>query len=196
MFNNKNTINFEDFNKWSSMLLILGCIIILICSLYHFMAKVERDTPIVQRIVVSKDLAPNSIKTYNYIDKAQADSLITALQNYDAQLTEKYQYLVEKKEQDSLVFNWCVLILSIVVSIFGWFGYKSFSTLEDRSKRIAMDNANITACDETQSYLKNNLGTLVADKSNEFFSSKVAETVKEELKGELTNIVEKKMGHV
>lgn len=138
---------------------IIGTCIFLLLALLGLMAwRATNNNPDVYRVIVTPSSMPDSLDTSTYITFEQADSLIKAVKAYDDQLTQKYQYLIEQKEQDNQVFYWGSLIVGIVVAVFGWFGFQSFTTIEDKAKsnagKVAATVAKRTAWKETKVFLK------------------------------------------
>lgn len=151
--NSNDSTQKSDWVKTLSLGIIAVCVIMLLVLVGSMAWKATRNNPVVYRVIVTTDKMPDSLKAYNFIDYTQADSLISAVRVYDEQLTQKYQYLVEQKEQDSQVFYWGSLIVGIVIALFGWFGFQSFTTIEDKAKKKAANVATRTAWNETNRFL-------------------------------------------
>lgn len=150
----KSGPNKKDWVRILSFSIIVACIALLLALLCVMVWRASNNNPDVYRVIVTTDVLPDSLKAYNYMSREQADSLIEVVRSYDEQLTQKYQYLVEQKEQDSQVFYWGSLIVGIVIAVFGWFGFQSFTTIEDKAKskadEVAKNVARRTAWNETK----------------------------------------------
>ena len=153
-----NTSNKKDWVRILSFSIIGVCIVLLLALLGLMVWRATCNNPDVYRVIVTPDCFSDSLDKSAYITYEQADSLIKAVKEYDDQLTQKYQYLVEQKEQDSQVFYWGSLIVGIAVAVFGWFGFQSFTTIEDKAKskagKVAATVAKRTAWKETKDFLK------------------------------------------
>lgn len=187
----------RDWVRMLSLGIIALCVIILLALLGTMAWKASIDNPKVFRVVVTTDKLPDSLKACNYIDYAQTDSLISAVRRYDEQLTQKYQYLVEQKEQDSQMFYWGSLIVGIVIAVFGWFGFQSFTTIEDKAKNkassVAANVAKRTAWNETNDFLNQEGKKQINEAAKENLQADVVIKVKEQVMDELNTIIENRL---
>lgn len=173
--------------------IIVVCILLLLGLLFVMVWRATNNNPEVYRVIVTSEISPDSLKTHNYLDSEMADSLINAIRNYDEQLTRKYQYLVEQKEQDSQVFYWGSLIVGIVIAVFGWFGFQSFTTIEDKAKRKAGVVARRAAWTATQKFLKDEGKKQISETAKTNLQKDVINKVKNQVVDELNTIIEKRM---
>lgn len=187
----------KDWVRYLSLGIIAICVVLLLGLLGLMARRATNNTPQVYRVIVTSDISPDSLKAYNYMSLEQADSLINALKTYDAQLIQKYQYLVEQKEQDSQVFYWGSLIVGIVIAVFGWFGFQSFTTIEDKAKKkastVAQNVAQRTAWKETKNYLKVEGKKLIEKTTKENRQDAEVKNIKEQVINELNTIIENRM---
>ena len=192
--NSNDSTQKSDWVKTLSLGIIAVCVIMLLVLVGSMAWKATRNNPVVYRVIVTTDKMPDSLKAYNYIDYAQADSLISAVRVYDEQLTQKYQYLVEQKEQDSQVFYWGSLIVGIVIALFGWFGFQSFTTIEDKAKKKAVNVATRTAWNETNRFLNQEGKKQINEAAKENLQADAVTKVKEQVMDELNTIIENRLG--
>ena len=198
---NKHTPNNEipsqgnDWVRTLSFAIIVVCIALLLALLGLMVWRATKNNPDVYRVIVTSDISPDSLKAYNYMDKAQADSLINSVIAYDEQLTKKYQYLVEQKEQDTQVFYWGSLIVGIVIAVFGWFGFQSFTTIEDKAKKMAGSVANRTAWTATQKYLKEEGKNQISEAAKTNLQDDTVKKVRDQVINELNTIIENRLSH-
>lgn len=196
--NNQTNSNGSSQNKdWVRILsfgIIAVCVIVLFALLGLMVWRATNNNPEVYRVIVTTDITPDSLKAYNYIGYEQADSLIKAVRRYDEQLIQKYQYLVEQKEQDSQVFYWGSLIVGIVIAVFGWFGFQSFTTIEDKAKSKASSVARRTAWSETRNFLKDEGQKKIKEAATENLQEEAVKKVKEQVVNELNTIIENRIG--
>lgn len=183
----------KDCVRTVSYIIIAVCIILLLGLLGLMAFRATKNNPEVYRVIATSDICPDSLKTYSYVNYEQLDSLINAVVDYDAQLTQKYQYLVEQKEQDSQVFYWGSLIVGIVVAVFGWFGFQSFTTIEDKAKKKAVDIAKRTAWKASKDFLDEKGKQLVEESAKSNLQEDVKKKVKEQVLSELNSIIEKRI---
>ena len=187
----------NDWVRYFSLGIIAICIILLLALMGLMVWRYTNNNPEVYRVIVTSDITPDSLKTYNYMNYEQADSLINAVKDYDAQLIQKYQYLVEQKEQDSQIFYWGSLIVGIVIAVFGWFGFQSFTTIEDKAKKkaenVAKNVAQRTAWRETKNYLTEEGKKLIEKTATENRQEAEVNNIKEQVKDELNTIIENRL---
>lgn len=185
--------NKDSVRTWS-FIIIGACIALLVGLLGLMVWRASNNNPEINRVIITTDILPDSLKAYNYITQEQVDSLINTVKAYDDQLIQKYQYLVEQKEQDTQVFYWGSLIVGIVVSVFGWFGFQSFTTIEDKAKSKAANVATRTAWTATQKFLKDEGKTQISEAAKSAFQDEAIKNVKEQVLSNLNTTIENRMG--
>lgn len=185
--------NKKDKVRVASFWIIGICIAMLLLLLGLMAWRATNNNPEVYRVIVTSEAVPDSIKITDLITYEQADSLINAVREYDNQLTQKYQYLVEQKEQDSQVFYWGSLIVGIVVAVFGWFGFQSFTTIEDKAKSKAANVAKRTAWTETTKFLKEEGKKQIKQAAKDNLQEDAVKKVKEQVLNELNTTIEERI---
>ena len=178
---------------------IIGICIILLLALLGLMAwRTTSNNPEVYRVIVTSDAIPDSLIITDLITYEQADSLINAVREYDNQLTQKYQYLVEQKEQDSQVFYWASVIVGIVIAVFGWFGFQSFTTIEDKAKNkaayVAEKVAKRIAWKETKNFLNGEGKKQINTTAQDILKEETINKVKDLVINDLNTVIETRMG--
>lgn len=185
--------NKKDPVRIASFWIIGVCIAMLLVLLGLMAWKATINNPDVYRVIVTADSIPDSLNTCNYLTYEQVDSLINVVREYDMQLTQKYQYLVEQKEQDSQVFYWGSLIVGIVVAVFGWFGFQSFTTIEDKAKSKSANVAKRTSWAETTKFLKEEGKKQIKQAAEDNLQADAIKKVKEQVLNELNTIIEERI---
>ena len=183
----------KDWVRIISFGIIGLCVIMLFGLLGTMVWRATNNNPDIYRVIITTDSYPDSLTAYSYMNYEQADSLIKAVKKYDEQLTRKYQYLVEQKEQDSQVFYWGSLIVGIVIAVFGWFGFQSFTTIEDKAKSKASVVAGRTAWTATQKFLKEEGKVQIREAAKDNLQGESVKKVKEEVLNKLNTIIENRM---
>lgn len=194
---NNNSSSGKDYVRILSFGIIVACIALLLALLCVMAWRASNNNPDVHRVIITTDVLPDSLKAYNYMSREQADSLIEVVRNYDEQLTQKYQYLVEQKEQDSQVFYWGSLIVGIVIAVFGWFGFQSFTTIEDKAKskadEVAKNVARRTAWNETKAFLKDQGKNQIKAAAKDNLQKDAVEKTKMQVVNELNSIIDNRL---
>jgi polyhydroxyalkanoate synthesis regulator phasin len=183
----------KDVVRTLSFVIIGVCIFLLLGLLGLMVWRATNNNPVIYRVIVTTDNLPDSLKTYNYVSGKEADSLIMAVKAYDDQLTQKYQYLVEQKEQDSQVFYWGSLIVGVIIAVFGWFGFQSFTTVEDKAKRKAIEIAKRTAWSATQVFLKDEGKKQIDEAAKNNLQKDAVQKIKDQVLDELNSIIENRI---
>lgn len=192
-----NSSSGKDYVRILSFGIIVTCIALLLALLCVMVWRASNNNPDVYRVIVTTDVLPDSLKAYNYMCREQADSLIEVVRSYDEQLTQKYQYLVEQKEQDSQVFYWGSLIVGVVIAVFGWFGFQSFTTIEDKAKskadEVAKNVARRTAWNETKAFLKDQGMNQIKAAAKDNLQKDAVEKTKMQVVNELNSIIDNRL---
>lgn len=114
----------------------------------------------------------------NYLSKEQADSLITIVKRHERELAERYQYALEQKMDQDQYFSFGTFLVGVILSIFGFFGYKSIKSIEEKANKDAERAAKQTSEDVTKSYLDEKLDGKVSIAAEKIFNSVGADTMK------------------
>ena len=122
--------------------------------------------------------ASDSLRMANYLSKEQADSLITIVKRHERELAERYQYALEQKMDQDQYLSVGTFLVGVVLSIFGFFGYKSIKSIEEKANKDAERAAKQTSEDVTKSYLDEKLDGKVSIAAEKIFNSIGAETMK------------------
>lgn len=122
--------------------------------------------------------ASDSLRMANYLSKEQADSLITIVRRHERELAERYQYALEQKMDQDQYFSFGTFLVGVILSIFGFFGYKSIKSIEEKANNDAERAAKQTSEDVTKAYLNEKLEGKVSIAAEKIFNSIGAETMK------------------
>lgn len=108
------------------------------------------------------------------VSKESLDSVVTRLELHENVLNQKYQYILEKRDGEDNYRNIFMLVFGIAVSVAGFFGYRSFSNIEEKAMQIAEaksgevvnevapEKAERKAGEVAKSYCDNNVSNLVS----------------------------------
>lgn len=118
------------------------------------------------------DVSPDGSKFL--VSKESLDSVVTRLELHENELNQKYQYILEKREGEDNYRNIFMLVFGIAASVAGFFGYRSFSNIEEKAmqiaeaksgevvNRVAPEKAQTKAGEVAQNYCENNVSNLVS----------------------------------
>lgn len=88
--------------------------------------------------------------------KIMVDSLITIINSQNNVLKQKYDHLIQQKADEETLFTFIGVVISIIISVFGFFGYRSFKSIED----TAVSNAQGMARKKLDEEMKDELFTM------------------------------------
>lgn len=166
----------NSFIKTADIIIMVSCVVaILIVSAFWCCRTCIK--PEIQPIRI-EITASDSLKRANYLSKEQADSLITIVKRHERELAERYQYALEQKMDQDQYFSFGTFLVGVILSIFGFFGYKSIKSIEEKANNDAERAAKQTSEDVTKSYLNEKLDGKVSIAAEKIFNSIGAETMK------------------
>ncbi|MDD5791591.1 MAG: hypothetical protein PUD22_03295 [Erysipelotrichaceae bacterium] len=105
---------------------LIGCIIIAFIG--HFITNPDHEVHV--HYVIQTDTTGHVTSDA----KVQMDSLIWAFQTHEARISSKYEYMVDQKSNMESYLYLCGLVLSIILAVLGFFGFKSLHDIENRLK--------------------------------------------------------------
>ena len=130
------------------------------------------------------------------IPKESLDSVVTRLELHENELNQKYQYILEKRDGEDNYRNIFMLVFGIAVSVAGFFGYRSFSNVEEKAmeiaeaksdevvNRVAPDKAEAKAEQVARDYCNENVANLVSAYLTQHLQEAVNSRVNELYAGE------------
>ena len=161
-----------------------GCILIVLCIIallgaffFSCLLYVKRD---VQDVNVRIVMPVDSTGVITVEAMQQAEDLKTELQRHEQLLEDRYKHVLEQKENMNDLLTIGGMFLTVVLALFGFFGYKSMSSIEEKVKKEAKIAAKETSKEETKkqfdSYATNTTLSLTAE-----MKQKVKENVDKEM---------------
>lgn len=162
-----------EFILISCVLAILFCVC---CWVYGAFVKVPSFQPIRIEVVESDKMLGS-----NYISKEEADSLISVMKRQERMLEDKYQYALDQKMNEDRYFSIGTFVVGVVISVFGFLGFKSLKSIEEKAKEDSQRLATKISEDVTKEYLKQRLQGLVTIESEKILKSSAAESLKKEI---------------
>ena len=114
--------------------------------------------------------------------KTLADSIMHEMQKQQKLLEDKYQYFIEQQSNTHDILTIGGVLLSIIVSLVGFFGYKTMHSIEDKAKKIGEDAA--------QKSFQNELSSLQNSQNRKFLE----DTVRPEMNRNIEEAVNKYWG--
>lgn len=117
-------------DKWAFAVLVAVIVtaLALICMFGYGRYVKEPVRPNVVSIVIQVDttgvLSPET--------KIETDKIIATFEAHEHLLKDKYEHILEQKEDIKDYFTWGGMLVTIVLSIFGFFGFRSLQSIDER----------------------------------------------------------------
>lgn len=120
----------QSFLNRTGAILIVICIVLLLAGilLYGFVYGNHQQENVSIQFVIQTD----SLGCVSQDAKSQVDTLMTLMDRHEHLLQDKYQNILEQKEIFNDVLTLGGMLLAVVLSLFGFFGYKSLNSIEDK----------------------------------------------------------------
>jgi len=175
----KSTLN-DKFASWILfivILVLLGGLFVVVYRTYSYMPDVRRVeicyVPADSALVAQADKNARLI-----MPKESLDSVISSIQIHEYQLEQKYQYIVEKRDEEDNYRNLFMLVFGIVISVVGFFGYRKFSDIEEKALKVAADKADEVANSVAKSVAKTKANKVAVNYCNNNVGKKVDDYLK------------------
>lgn len=170
-------------------LVVFTCalIVLLVVGGFAFRSFITRPDIIrVHVIEIQTDSVSGVVQ--DYYSKAQVDSIVSVFRLQEDQLEQRQKYIIEKEEWSQDYKNALLYIVTIIIAIAGFFGYKSMKDVKkdcsDMAERISKDTAEI----ETREYLNSNIKELVNNEMKKTYSEQSYNTIVSRIKDDLINL--------
>lgn len=186
----KNRNNTSLIEKWA--IWIIGiCIVLLLFGVGCFVVNKTILTPKVDRLEIK--IIPDSLSTDATYSKKEIDSLIAVTKIILESYEHHFQTETVQKEQEDNYKSFGALLLSVIVGLGGFFGFKSFKDIKDRGEQTAKEVASEKASELAEKvaekaagkYLASKLPEVVQKQFEESFKDTTINSIKESVKAEL-----------
>lgn len=176
--------------------LIFICIIsIIIASVFYCCFDSKKQN--ISNIELS--IAVDSTRVIDAVSMAKIDSLSYLLTKHNEDVKERYQYMIEQKEVESRLLTYGSVIISIILAIFGFFGYKSFKSIEEKAVSVAEEKANLKINTEMVTIrcsLDKELRGYIDQKFNDEYQTNFSEMVSKKLNESYHNEIVSKLEYI
>lgn len=193
---------FEDmdrlkiFNEIAATVILILCVAGAIIAFLIYGHTTNRET-VQHEYVYTIRVDSTGVVTKESL--AQIDSVKASIKEHEHAIEDRYEYLLEQRENAENFLTIGGIFVTIVLSVFGFFGYKSFKSIEEeakeRAKKIAEDTTEKIAEEKAT-----NVATKLNTKLNNELKKEQKETLrsfkKEDIPDMVTKAVEQKFGTV
>lgn len=142
----------KKFYEITGGVLLFLCLCTLIVSIVQLggFFKKETNEPTEIKLVVAIDstghISPQGCE--------KIDSVIFAIEKYQHQIDDKYKYVLEQKETFNDLITIAGMVLAVIASLVGFFGYKSVNSIEEKITKDASKIAEETAEESSKEKFK------------------------------------------
>lgn len=177
--------------------IILGCCIL--GMIVWAWTSFKTIPPQTHKIILT--VSPDSVydsKKFSYY----TDSLIQVIGKHEHVIADKYEAVLDEKADSQKYWSIAGVLVSVVLGVAGFFGFKTFKDIESGCKKTAEEVANekaievakTTSKSESQEYLNSHLVMEVQNASNVYFGnqeSHIKEMVENAVATSLSEMVDK-----
>lgn len=165
------------FERTGGILIVICIIALLGAFFFSCMLFVKND---IQEVNVRIIMPVDSTGIITTEALQQAEDLKAELVRHEQLLEDRYKHVLEQKENMNDMLTIGGMFLTIVLALFGFFGYKSMSSIEEKVKLDAKKAAEDTAREETKTQF-----TAYATQTTESLSTEMGQKLKETVDKEM-----------
>ena len=165
---------YEDY--WLTTILGIFVLGVIVCSVIFFIVSVCRYQPVVEHHVYITERTDSTNMEVAYL-KTGIDSLVNVVQEHDRLMSEKYQYAIEERCSEDSAKSFVVIVIGVLISILGFFGYKSFKDVRERGEKISKD----VAKEEAKTEVEKNLPDMIRQEFSREFDGQGLKILEEKL---------------
>lgn len=176
----------ED-NKFSTFLNYAACLVILVCiiGIVYGMIAYFTQPKNIQEYQIVLTVSPDSIyneEKFSYY----TDSLIQVINKHEHVIEERYNAILEEKYNTQQYWTIAGVLTTVVITILGFFGYKSFKDIETKCVDISKTT--------TTKIVRRSLSSIVKSQMNDDnFSSDIIKAVRSEIENSTLKNIENRL---
>ena len=140
------------FNEYAATIILFLCIASL---LFAFLTYVGTSSKTIMQHEYTYTIKVNSSGTVTPASQVQIDSIKESIKSQEHLIKDHYDYLLEQREKSENILTTGGIFISIILSIFAFFGYKSFKSIEEEAMAQAKKIAQNTSEDIATTKAKN-----------------------------------------
>ena len=168
----------KTFFERTGGILIVICVIALLGAFFFSCMLFVKSN--VQDVNVQIAMPVDSTGVISAEALQQAEELKAELVRHEQLLEDRYKHVLEQKENMNDMLTIGGMFLTIVLALFGFFGYKSISSIEEKVKKVAKEAAEETAKEETKTKFES-----FASKTTESITADLGQKMKESVDKEI-----------
>lgn len=172
---------FSTFLNYMAGVIVAICIIGIVYGSVIYLTQSRN----VQKYQIVLTVSPDSIYNDNKFSY-YTDSLIQVINRHEHILEDRYDAILEDKYNTQQYWTIAGILTTIVISILGFFGYKSFKDIETKCVDISKTT--------TTKIVRRSLGSIVKSQMNDdIFSSDIIKAVRSEIENSTLKDIENRL---
>lgn len=136
--NSKSTESKTPFiqviNEIAATILLAFCAVCVIYAIVIFARESKQD---IVRHDFTYTIRVDSTGNVIPLAQMQVDSIIVSIKQHEQMIKDRYEYVLEQREYSQNYLTIGGIFVTVILSIFGFFGYKSFRNIEEDAKSSA-----------------------------------------------------------
>lgn len=173
------------FNDKAATIVLSVCIVaIVIASILFGISRCSVSPGLSNNYSVTLVVDSNGVMAKESL--IVADSIVNAIQCQQHLLDDKYKHFIEQKETTQDILTYGGLLVTVALSLFGFFGFRSLESIKENSKSVAESISRDTAYSylkkQSTSYLKNNARNIIKSRVEDLYKAEVGNVLGEQLK--------------
>ena len=130
------------YNEIAATILLVFCAVSVVVAIVIFAIGSKRE---VVEHEYTYTIKVDSAGNVTPAAQLQVDSMISTIKQHEHLIQDRYDYVLEQRENSQDYLTVGGIFVTVILSIFGFFGYKSFKSIEEdaksSAKKIAADKA-------------------------------------------------------
>ena len=130
------------YNEIAATILLVFCAVSVVVAIVIFAIGSKRE---VVKHEYTYTIKVDSAGNVTPAAQLQVDSMISTIKQHEHLIQDRYDYVLEQRENSQDYLTVGGIFVTVILSIFGFFGYKSFKSIEEdaksSAKKIAADKA-------------------------------------------------------
>ena len=139
----------KEFNEYAATVLLIACAGCFLYALIEYASFAHPD-PVVHNHTYC--IKTDSLGNITPASRTEIESIIASIKQHEQIIKDRYDYVLEQRQFAEEYLSLGGILVTVILSIFGFFGYKSFKSIEEdaisEAKKIAERQAEDTANDK------------------------------------------------
>ena len=135
-------------NKMAAWILFLCIVVAAVTVAFFSLDRAILDEE--KEVKISYVFQTDTLGTITPQSRALADSVLYEMSKHEQRIADKYEYIIEQRSNIEDYLTWGGILITVVISIFGFFGYKSLHDIQERILKHVEPSAQKAAEDKAE----------------------------------------------